>query len=118
MRPQKIAPRHIEIASVDEAAIAFDERLAVQPIESRNLIPGQSVSQMMHRMKIVEEKERPEDPGVFDNRGAALSRRVRFGSPRPKPTKAILDRKISSVCAPTEPWKVGTSPRPSTHSTN
>src|ERR1700733_14917584 len=68
VRPPEIAPRHIEIASVDETAIALDQGRPVEPIEFRDLIPGQPVSPMMTRREVIDQEAGAPDPGVFGDR--------------------------------------------------
>ena len=72
---QKITPRDVEIPLIDKAAIALDQRGPVEPIELRQPIPGQPVTQVMRRMQVVEQEQRPQDEGVLDDRRAPL----RFG---------------------------------------
>ena len=72
VRPQEIAPRDIEIAVIDEAAVALDQRRPIEPIEFWQLIPRQPVAQVMRRMEIVEQEQRPENPCVLDDRRAPL----------------------------------------------
>ena len=82
VRFKEIAPRDIEIGIVDQSAVHRDQRLAVQPVEGRELIPRQAAAQVMGDMQIVEEEERPEDAGVLDDRGASFGAQARPGARR------------------------------------
>src|SRR5262249_19551541 len=71
VRPQEIAPRDVEIAVINEAAVALDQRRPIEAVEFGNLVPGQAVAQVMRRMQVVEQEQRPQNPGVFDDRRPA-----------------------------------------------
>src|SRR5271154_201468 len=61
----EIAPRDVEIAVVDKTAVALNQRGAIETIEFRDLVPGQSAAQVMRGMQVVEQEKRPKHPGVL-----------------------------------------------------
>jgi len=92
VRPQQVTPCDLEIAAINEAAVALDQRGPIEAVEFWKLVPGQSVAQVMRRMEVVEQEQRPQNLGVFDDRrptlrlghGAMFGERAHHGEARPR----------------------------------
>src|ERR1700722_1214766 len=67
MRAQQIAAHHIEIACIDQAAIALDQGGAIGGVPARQGVPRHSRMHMMGKMEIVEKEKRTEQPRPLDD---------------------------------------------------
>ena len=74
VRPEQEAPRDVEVAAVDQAAVLGEQPRARQAIARRVLVPGDGRRLVVQRVQVVEEKHRTQDPRALDDRDA-LARR-------------------------------------------
>jgi len=90
MLAQQEAPRDVEIAVIDHAAVLADEAVAIGPIPARDLVPGHGRALMMDGVQVVVEKEQAEDR-------AFSTMAVRSGTPSAALCSAKERRSISAV---------------------
>ena len=70
--PQEILRKKLTVVLVDIPSVALHEFLFFCPIETRQSVPGDMRVHMVHRMEVIVQKQKCEEPTIFNNSGAGL----------------------------------------------
>src|SRR3954471_15253007 len=72
MRADQEAPRDVEIAIIDEAAILGHEAVPMRSVPAGYPVPREAWPLVMDGVQVVVEKQEPEDRSVLDDRRALV----------------------------------------------